>query len=641
MLTSVYVGGKRVTLDPKQSVGQGGEAEVYKFGDNQVLKVYKRPEDFDGNDEASKRNRAGAVERLKVIQKKLPAFPHPAPAGVVAPLELAYDKASGGQVVGFTMPFVTGSRMLSDYADISFCQQSGISNAQKMNILRSLHEVVRNVHAAGMVIGDFNSFNVLVHGDQAWLHALLIDADSMQYGGFVCSTFTQRYVDPLICDPNKGQPIMVKPHSQNSDWLAFDMMCMELLLFVHPYTSGNHRPPGGKNERVSPLARPLKRLWVGHEHIKYPNAGVPLGYLSDAWRSHFEQRFAGSDLRGLTPLSLLERDWQVCSDCGVEHQQNRCPGCSKAVLIPITPPRASYGTVTFEKIFETNGVLLQAVVQGGVLRYLYHENNAFMRERGRRAFSGSLSADTTFCIHGEETLVGKGAVMVRLDVSGNPAFKFSADRLRGKRAQVASDGEHFYFARGGQLHRQTKLGSLYIGDVLEDQTVLWSGEQFGISFYQAGSLRRAAVFRKDRDDLIPVQLPRLQGKLMELAAYFSEKRCWLFLVRDEGGKRFNHCFVINSRGEVLAEGQAQEGDGSWLGQPIRSGKCAASMAGNEILFAVTDQGLAPIVLQNGQLAEGSPMVGTEDIVETSDQLLIAREGMYVVRSREILLLKTR
>lgn len=231
--------------------------------------------------------------------------------------------------------------------------------------------------------------------------------------------------------------------------------------------------------------------------------------------------------------------------------------------------------------------------------------------------------------------------MVRLSKMGTPVQQFSADRLRGGRAQVASNGESFYFAKGGQLHRQTKLGSLYIGDVLEDQTVIWSGEEFGLTLYQAGSLRRAAVFQKQRDTLTPVRLPRLAGKLMEVATYFSDRRCWLFTVRDEGGKRFNNCFVINNRGEIVAESEAQEGDGSWLGQPVRSGKCATNMKGTECLFAVTDSGIAPIVPKNGQLAEANPMDGTEDIVEPTDQLLIGKDGMYIVRSKEILLLRTK
>ena len=52
-------------------------------------------------------------------------------------------------------------------------------------VLLQLHMAVREVHAAGVVLGDFNDLNVLVKEGRVFL----ADANSFQYGGFMCNTF--------------------------------------------------------------------------------------------------------------------------------------------------------------------------------------------------------------------------------------------------------------------------------------------------------------------------------------------------------------------------------------------------------------------------------------------------------------------
>src|SRR6266404_154743 len=105
-MSVAYINGKRIQLAPRSIIGKGGEADIYDVGSGSVLKLYKRSDDPDygGNPTAQ----AGAQQRLAECQTKLPAFPKNLPAQVIAPCDLAYSQASGGEIVGFTMPFLSG-----------------------------------------------------------------------------------------------------------------------------------------------------------------------------------------------------------------------------------------------------------------------------------------------------------------------------------------------------------------------------------------------------------------------------------------------------------------------------------------------------------------------------------------------------
>lgn len=87
-------------------------------------------------------------------------------------------------------------------------------------------KVIDEIHAAKVVIGDFNDLNVLIAKDEPYF----IDADSFQYNGFLCKVYTERFVDPLLCDPQANRPVLAKPHNEDSDWFAFRVMLMQSLL---------------------------------------------------------------------------------------------------------------------------------------------------------------------------------------------------------------------------------------------------------------------------------------------------------------------------------------------------------------------------------------------------------------------------
>src|SRR3989338_7033947 len=246
----VYLKGKRIRLTPNMLVGQGGEADIYNIGNGQVLKVYKPPThpDFAGMPELQK----AASARLNEHQKKLRQFPRGLPDTVITPQELVTDK-TGATIVGYTMRFIDQAEVLARLNERSFRSQVP-SQITKERVI-DLHHTVSKVHKLGVVIADFNDLNALMKGDKVYL----VDADSMQFGPYFSLLYTEKFVDPLLCDANAVRPILITPHNTDSDWYAYAVMLMEAFLMVDPY-GGVYRPKG--KPTIVHTSRPLKRITV-------------------------------------------------------------------------------------------------------------------------------------------------------------------------------------------------------------------------------------------------------------------------------------------------------------------------------------------------------------------------------------------
>ncbi|HWN69059.1 MAG TPA: hypothetical protein VNM90_15580, partial [Haliangium sp.] len=275
---NVYLESRRIALDPASAIGQGGEAEVFDIGGGQALKIFKGPQhpDFGG----SPAERDAASQRLALHQRKLPAFPAGLPERVIAPATLATERKRGGRVVGYAMRLVAGAELLARYAEPQMRAQrlgqtQGHTQGQAapgnhaVAVLRDLHATVTALHQAGVIIGDFNDSNVLVSGQRAYL----IDADSFQFGSYPCTVFTERFVDPLLCDPSAAAPVLCRPYSGDSDWYAFHVLAMRTLLGVGPY-GGVYRP-ADPARRIPQAARPLRRVTVFDREVVYPRPALP------------------------------------------------------------------------------------------------------------------------------------------------------------------------------------------------------------------------------------------------------------------------------------------------------------------------------------------------------------------------------
>ncbi|HUS31841.1 MAG TPA: hypothetical protein VMZ53_25245 [Kofleriaceae bacterium] len=346
----VWIDGTRVALDPAALIGQGGEAEVYDLGDGRVLKWWKPADhpDFDGLPE----QQAAAERRLAEQPAKLRALPGNLPSAVIAPsgLALASKKASArlgaaaiaggitgaaavqGECVGYVMPKITGVPLHS-YGEPRWRRENPVDGADVVAALVALHDAIAGLHRAGVVIGDCNDLNVLVDGRRVHL----IDVDSYQYGGFACSMFSERFVDPRLCDAQQLVP--VRPHDADSDWFAFAVMAFRSLLGVGPW--------GGVAKSCPATQRALRRVSVLASDVVYPRAAKPLQMLPDDLLALFRDWFE-RDVRGEYPRVALERlRLQRCKSCGDEHARVRCPSCQTRAFVP---PSVVHGRLRYQVI---------------------------------------------------------------------------------------------------------------------------------------------------------------------------------------------------------------------------------------------------------------------------------------------------
>jgi hypothetical protein len=623
----IYINGNRIHLTPTQSIGKGGEADIYDIGGGKALKLFKQPNHPDYQDWPEQQQ--AAFDRLAEHQYKLRLFPKNLPIRVVQPQEFAMN-AIGDTILGYTMRRIKAAEVLMRYSDRAF-RQSGISHQSVIEIFQDLHQTVSDIHKVGVVIGDFNDLNVLIRQNRAYI----IDADSFGTQTFACRVFTARFLDPLLCDPNYTKPVLNGSYSPLSDWYAFSVMLMQCLLFVHPF--GGVYKPKDTSKRIPQDARSLHGISIFHPEVKYPKPAIPYKVLPDELLDYFYSCFT-SDRREPFDRALLDRlQWTKCTACGLEHARPTCPDCIPSTPAPVLTPVVTQvrGTVSATSVFFTEGVILFALVQGDRLRWVYYDCGEFKREDGNTILAGKLDPEVHFRIRGEVTLIGKAGHMVTL-TPGEPPQREAIET----RAIASQQGEVFdanetcrYWIYNGQLLRDGDLGPEYIGDVLAGQTQFWVGESFGFGFYRAGDLDVAFVFHTRRKGIYDrVTLPRSPGPTIDMHCIFSRDRCWVFSITELNGETWHHCAIVRPDGSVEATAQVRPDGKSWLS--VIRGHCAI----DPFLFAATDDGIVRVEVQNGQIVTTKEFPDTEPFVNSESQLFPGPKGLYVVNSQEILLL---
>ena len=611
------VGSQTFSLRPTDVVGKGGEADIYLKG-REAFKIFKTPShpDLAGQPEAQVAARA----RLAEHQHKLAAFPHGLPARVIAPRELVRD--TKGLIAGYKMPFLDHAEVLYRYGERSFRDQ-GITDETAVAVLADLHRTVEGIHTKGVVIGDFNDLNVLVREREAYV----IDADSMQFGPYTTQVFTAKFVDPLICDPTLRAPVMVRPHTADTDWYAYLVMVMQVLLYVGPY--GGVHVPQDPTKRVPPDARALARLTVFDPEVRYPKPARHYSTLPDALLDHFHKVFE-QDVRGMPDRSLVEGlRFTTCTKCGSVHARSVCPSCMH--VTKTMEKEVHTGSVSATKIFSSDGPILFAVSQLGALRYLYHEGGTYKREGGRTVLTAPLDHNVRFRIRGTDTVFARDTQAVVLAADGSQ-HSISVDAY-GHLPLVDATSSRLFYAEGTVLKRTGDLGLDYperVGDILPNQTLFWAGETLGFGFYRAAELSNFFVWNVQHKGLNDsVAVPPIRGQLIDATCVSSDSHIWFFTSTKEGQQTVNRCFLISETGVVLGTAEAVPGDGSWLGS------FRGALALGDFLLAPTDEGVVRVKLHAGTLVVEKEYRDTKRFVDADSRLFASREGLLVVGRYDI------
>lgn len=617
-MQNVYINKKPVQLLQSQLIGVGGEAEVYDIGLGNAFKLFKNAQhpDFKGNALAQRAAKTKLIEH----QTKLRNFPDDLPERVIVPSMIGTNK-SGRKVLGYGMPLITNSDVLMRYTDKRF--RTSINQADMISILLDLHATVTGLHNKQVIIGDFNDLNVMVQKTKAYL----IDADSMQFGNYLSKLFTDRFVDPLLCDQQASNLSLIKPHNEMSDWYAFTIMVMQSLLFVGPY-GGVYRPKD-KTKRVKHHVRPLKRITLFDREVKYPKPALPLNILPDDLLELFHRMFI-KDIRGIFPNHLLESlRFTTCTECKKEHAKAVCPYCTKAHHSTVVELMTIRGSVTARKIFYTPGTIVDAVVLDKKMSWLYHDQGAFRREDRSSILKGALDQNMRVKIQNKKTLFGKNGKLFRLQERGSTE-QFCTELFR-KRTLFDTNGKTLFWIKNGQLFRETLYGSEAIGNVLSNQTLFWTGDTFGLGFYRAGGLTVGFVFDSNHSGINDsIEMPQIKGNLLDARCTFSQNYAWLFITTKDGQEIKNTCLVFDQYGVLHAKHVTTAGDDSWLSN------IHGSSAAGKALFVPTDDGIVRVELSGRALVQTRSFPDTEPFVSQSCKLFLGRQGLFVVNRHDII-----
>jgi len=618
---NVFVNGQRLHIAPHDAIGKGGEADIYAIGGNLALKLFKLPDHPDLS--AFPNQQCEAAKRLALHQHKLPAFPPALPDRVIVPIDLATDP-HGRQILGYTMRRLQDAEPLMRYGEVSFRQQ-GISGATVTAIFQDLLTTVTQLHGMEVIIGDVNDLNILVQPP----HAFLIDADSFQFGPFPCQVYTERFIDPLLCEPDALRPLPVQPYVKGSDWYAFTVMLFRSLLLVDPY--GGVYKPTSPSQHLPHSARPLHRITVFDPAVRYPKPAYRYDILPDALLHHFYQVLC-LDQRQPFPRPLLDNlCWITCPHCHLEHARLSCPACSGVATPVVRPAACGRDKVSAQQTVEVSGCLVAATSVKGVLHYLVHAGDTFSRETPGQSFHGQLRPDLVFRLLPRQTLLGQGNQLLVIADDG-VIQHLQVDTCEGRPVFDVNDTTYFWL-QDGQLMRADMLGAERIGDVLSGQTRFWVGARLGVGFYRAGDVQVAFVFDPQHRGINDhVRLPAMLGQLVDVSCHLGSDRAWLIWCNKEGACMVYHAAVILASGEVMATSRAPADTIPWMVS------ARGALAVGQVLLVPTDEGMLRLEVERGQIVASKMFLATEPYIDAASRLLAGPNGVYVAHERTIHLL---
>ncbi len=580
----VFVASTRVRLQDSDLLGEGGEARVFRWKDRAV-KVFHP---VDPANAPESRVRAVKLEKLAF-------FPTGLPANVLGPLELVTDQR--GDVIGFVMQALVDVDDAGRLAQRKF-RENAISNDVVMTMFRELAQTLRSLHARKVIVGDLNDGNVLVQ--PASQRVFLIDADSMQFSGLACAVGHERFLDPRLygVDLSKGSRF-----DEGTDWYAFAVMLFSSLLYVHPF--------GGTHAKWNTMLRRAEaRHPVMKDDVVLPRVAASWKTLSDDALHWFSQTFE-KDVREAPTKPVLQQSWSTCS-CGVTHARPLCPVCHALGPLATKPAVRVKGRCTAKILFETSGRVLAASMQGGV-RYVFEEQGVVRREDGAVVLNRPLLPQERIGLAGASTWV----------VSSRGAMERHANGQLVERAQTGVRSSEPTFASATAVTYRTENEWLIeqgtgtrVGQVLEGQTWLWTGERLGLGFYRAGGVTVAFLLRSGRAGVKQLSGIRWTGRVVSADAVFDARYGLLSVTAEVNGKDVVHRWLISEDGAVVATSVGG-----------RSGH--AALLGGRVVIG-SDDGLLAMKLDSGVLVEAACFADTQPFVSAQDELLPQSDGSLVV-----------
>ena len=386
---------------------------------------------------------------------------------------------------------------------------------------------------------------------------------------------------------------------------------------MHPY--------GGLHPSLPTLLRRAEaRCSILRPEVQVPRAAVHWRVLPDELLHHFERVFEKNQRSCFFPERLLELHWSRCG-CGLEHARPVCPACASLGVVAARPALRVSGRCTGRTIARTHGRILAATVQGGI-QYLVEEDGLVRRENGEVVLREPRQPGMVFALAGRDTWVGLGRQLLRIE-DERVKERTTTSTFQGRPAFAASPLGIYRLDGDWLMENDARSGS-----ILQGQTWIAGGEGMGVGCYRAGLLTFWFFFRRGRAGLTPIDLPPIEGKLIELDAVFDGGHALIGVASEKSGHRTHALYLIDDSGRVRARAS---------GAPD-SARMLASIHGKALndgrVVCLTDEGLLSLAVDEkaGLIGEGRLFTDTAPFCAADAQLLVGPGGsLYVVTTREI------
>ncbi|MFT3838390.1 MAG: hypothetical protein QM723_15505 [Myxococcaceae bacterium] len=578
------VGQERARVTEADLLGEGGEARVYRWRDL-ALKVFHKPD-------AAKQQKVEALVAGVTL-----------PTCVVAPIELVRRNTS---FAGYAMRRIDSAVEVAALSNRRY-RESTFPSARVTELFGALAAGLTQLHAAGVIAGDLNDGNVLARGAEPFL----IDADSMQLFGLPCPVAHERFLDPRLY----GVDLAARPaFDEGSDWYAFAVMLFNSLLYVHPF--------GGVHTSLpTPQRRAEARHSLYRPDVKWPRTALHHRVLPDDANDWFLRVFE-KDERSAAPSQVLQLEWTCCA-CGATHARRVCPECQAAGKVRLEVLRHQ-GRCSSRTVFHTEGQVVAAALRGG-LRYVYREKGQLRREGGE-ALGIDAPPSARVIPAGHATWIAQhDGVLLKLE-AGRVVERSSTSTGPFGPTFTASSSAAWREEGGWLIDLHT---GARIGQVLEGQTRLWSGDKLGLGFYRAGGFTSAFLLRPGRPGLFAIDLEPIDGRLVEAHCVFDDAHALLSLTTEKHGRETGSMVLFGIDGKRLAWANGPASD-----RMFQAPRSRALMGGRVV--TACDGGLLSLSVDQGRLVEGRLFVDAQGMVGAGDELIAQPDGsLFVVSVNEI------
>jgi hypothetical protein len=624
---TIYIDGTKVQINQSDVLGVGGEATVIKVN-NLAVKIFHQPTAI----------RAEKLLSFSQIGKL--------PNTVCSPLSLAKDR--NGAVIGYAMRVLSPQyEVVQKLASKKFrANHPSLTSQLVTDLFLNAYETTRQLHSAGVVVGDYNDLNSLFHKNRA----VFIDADSFQFGKFPCMVGTENFLDPQLYNVDLASKPWFQPLN---DWYSWFVMFVRSLLMVHPY--------GGVHKQYKTVPqRAEARITFFNFDVKYPKAGFHPDLLDNALCEMFERMFEKGE-RFVPAIEVLEeyRDSLVgCNSCNVMYPSSRshCPQCAKintqqiqrTVKIVAKPGKR---TVNVEQILETDGNFVWRHLSGQVVYAVAVEGTKFVLHcavpHSPKRLMEILAASgghPKFGFFGHKYLVVNDGVQSNVliyDVSGsNPVLLNSVmvDSFQGARAFTCSQNLLFRI-RQGFLFKYDGQSDKTVNAVARDQTWIYGSPHDDLIFgcQRFFEVLRYFILRFDRQGEFwyPSIGDKLQDNesILDVSVRFSGSTILLLMKTEISGKTFTHCFFI--RENVIQWHSRIDALSSDTHRNIH-GKAFAVVKGLFIVLHPTDDGVVQETISLKSNKQGMELMSeTEQFVSESDSIDQFRNGILVTGDKTI------